>query len=280
MIDQEANIMHVNHCHINMAHDRSFLINRPNGSGDNLFIYTRTPVILMMDGKLQRYPAETTVFFRKGCPQHFMAAGQIYANDYIHFSADDDEMAFIDSLGIPSGVAFTGLDASVFMSIHRYICIEHLTQTKQRDTSVDLLLRYFLIKLSQAVEEATQLTVSSGTKSALRALRDGIYANSGASYSVDGLARQVGLSSSYFQSVYRRMFGRPCMEDVIHARIEQAKTLLLTTEMSVTAVARLCGYESDSHFSRQFKKYVGVTAVSFRRQGEQKDAVIQPDPAR
>ena len=74
--------MKINLCGTNNTHDKSFIVNRPNGSGDNLFIYTRTPVILIYDGKMNRYPAETTVFFRKGLPQHFMAAGHVYSNAY------------------------------------------------------------------------------------------------------------------------------------------------------------------------------------------------------
>ncbi|MBQ8345059.1 MAG: helix-turn-helix transcriptional regulator [Clostridia bacterium] len=262
--------MKINTCDINLVHDKTFIINRPMGSGDNLFIYTRTPIILITDGNMKRYPAETTVFFRKGQPQHFMAAGHLYADDFIHFDANEEEMAWIDSLGIPSGVPFPDLDASIFLNLHRYICVERHSKTAHREESINLLLRYFLIKLAQAMEEAKAIPLNSSAKNAIRELRYSLYTNVDQAYTIDELAAKVGLSASYFQATYKKMFGRSCMDDIIHARIERAKALLLQTDLPVSAVARMCGYESDSHFSRQFKKHVRMTPVAFRgRKGTQ-----------
>lgn len=257
--------MKINLCGVNLAHDKSFCINRPNGSGDNLFIHTRTPILIMENGKMTRYPSETTVFFRKGMPQQFMAAGYIYADDYIHFNADDEEMEFIDSLNIPSGVPFKDLDSSIYMNIHRYICIEHQAKTENSDTSINLLIKYLLIKLSQAINESKAVSVNNATKNAIRELHAHIYANVEEDYTIDSLAASVGLSPSYFQSIYKKMFGRSCMNDVIIARIEKAKTLLMSTELSIYEIARMCGYENDSHFARQFKKITYVTASEFRK---------------
>ena len=260
--------MKVNLCGINNAHDKSFIINRPTGSGDNLFIYTRTPIILVCDGKMGRYPAETAVFFRKGRPQHFMAAGQIYVNDFIHFDANDDEMRFIDSLGISSGVAFTDLDPTVFMNIHRYICVEHMTESENRAQSVDLLLKYFMIKLSEEMKGSTDVPLSGSIKNAMRELRSQVYASVEEQYTIESLSARVGLSPSYFQSVYKKMFGRACIDDIIHARVEKARTLLMTTDLSVSTVARECGYENESHFSRQFKRFTGMTPSGCRKKDE------------
>lgn len=214
---------------------------------------------------MTRYPAETTVFFRKGMPQQFMAAGYIYADDYIHFDADEEEMAFIDSLDIPSGVPFTDLDSTIYLNIHRYICIEHQTKTENSEMSITLLIKYLLIKLDQAIKESESISVSNATKNAIRELRTEIYANVERDYTIDSLAASVGLSPSYFQSIYKKMFGRSCMNDIIFARIEKAKTLLMSTELSIYEIARMCGYENDSHFARQFKKFAYVTASEFRK---------------
>lgn len=257
--------MKINHCGINQAHNRSFIINRPSGSGDNLFIYTRTPIIIVSNGKVNRYGAETAVFYRKGDPQHFMAAGHVYANDFIHFDASDEEMKFIDSLSIPSGVPLTELDSTVFLNIHRYICIEYQTDTKHREKSIDLLLKYFLIKLSQACDESYSVSVSGSTKNVIRYLRDRIYSSPELDYTIEGLASLAGLSSSYFQVIYKKIIGRACHEDIIYARIDKAKGLLLSSDIPIQDIARSCGYESCAHFSRQFKKYTGLTPSDFKK---------------
>lgn len=265
--------MKINNYNINLVHDKSFVVNRPNGISDNCFIYTRTPFLLLTDGKMKRYPQETTVFFRKGHPQHFMAAGYVYANDYMNFEANDEEMEFIDSLGIPSGVGFTNLDSSIFLNIHRYLCIEQQSHTSHKQESIDLLLRYFLIKLAQAIEEVSQLSISSSTKSAIQELHSEIHANAGKNYTVEMMAKRVGVSPSYFQTIYKKIVGYSCLEDVINARIYLAKTLLTSTEIPITEVAHRCGYENISHFSRQFKKHTSLTASEYR-----KSVIFNGDP--
>lgn len=259
--------MYINLCGINLAHDKSFIINRPDGSGDNLFIYTRTPIILFdEDGKQHKYPSNTTVFFRKNRPQRFMAAGQIYANDFIHFDATEEDMKFIDSLDIPSGVPFVDLDTSVFMNIHRYICIEYRTDHKTKDEAINHLLKYMLIKLSVAIEEQNSLLINNSVKKAMMELRAEIYAHVDRDYDVATLASRIGFSPSYFQVQYKKLFGRTCINDVMFARIDRAKQLLRTTDCSISEISRSCGFETESHFSHMFKKYAGVTASEYRKQ--------------
>ncbi len=259
--------MNINLCGINLAHDKTFIINRPNGSGDNLFIYTRTPIILFNEnGEHHRYPADTVVFFRKDMPQRFMAAGQIYANDYIHFDANEEDMKFIDSLEIPSGVPFVDLDSSVFMNIHRYICIEYRTNHRTKEAAINHLLKYMLIKLSVAIEEQRSILINNSTKKAMLELRAEIYAHVERDYDIATLAARVGFSPSYFQAQYKKLFGRTCINDVMFARVDRAKQLLRTTDSSISEISRACGFETESHFSHMFKKYAGITASEYRKQ--------------
>jgi len=46
---------------------------------------------------------------------------------------------------------------------------------------------------------------------------------------------------------------------LIELRIEKAKELLLFKDMNISEVAYKLGYSSNAHFSRQFKKLVGVS---------------------
>ena len=195
-----------------------------------------------------------------------MAAGQIYANDFIHFDADEEELEFIDSLNIPSGVPFVDLDSSVFMNIHRYICIEYRTDHRTKEDSINHLLRYLLIKLSVAIEEQNSILINSSTRNAMLELRAEIYAHVERDYDVASMAARVGFSPSYFQVQYKKLFGRTCINDVMFARVDRAKQLLRTTDSSISEISRSCGFETESHFSHMFKKYTGITASEYRKQ--------------
>lgn len=46
-------------------------------------------------------------------------------------------------------------------------------------------------------------------------------------------------------------------------KIEAAKSLLITTELSVKEIANMVGVPDDNYFSRIFRKYVGVSPIEF-----------------
>lgn len=65
---------------------------------------------------------------------------------------------------------------------------------------------------------------------------------------------KLNISTSYFQHIYKKLFGVPVNQDIIKGRIENAARLLHGTDASVSEIAEQCGYENLEHFSRQFKK--------------------------
>jgi two-component system response regulator YesN len=50
----------------------------------------------------------------------------------------------------------------------------------------------------------------------------------------------------------------------IQIRLETAKTLLETTDLSVKAIAISVGYKNDSSFGSVFKKHFGITPTVYR----------------
>ncbi|MDD6345585.1 MAG: AraC family transcriptional regulator, partial [Oscillospiraceae bacterium] len=64
---------------------------------------------------------------------------------------------------------------------------------------------------------------------------------------------------------YRETFGISCISDVIVSKTDKAREILSTTSCTVSQVAVMCGYDSDEHFMRQFKKVVGVTPTVYRK---------------
>ena len=54
------------------------------------------------------------------------------------------------------------------------------------------------------------------------------------------------------------------LREVILARLRLAKFYLSTTDQSIQSLAALCGYESDLHFMKQFKKNMNMTPSQYR----------------
>ena len=99
----------------------------------------------------------------------------------------------------------------------------------------------------------------------LQQVRDTILSSPEHPWNVEELAELAHLSPSYFQVVYKKAFGVTCMSEVINAKLEQAKLLLTSTELSVSSVATEVGYNEVYHFIRQFKKSTGMTPGAFRK---------------
>ena len=55
------------------------------------------------------------------------------------------------------------------------------------------------------------------------------------------------------------------VSSVIRARISFAKSLLISTDMTVAAIAEKCGYNSTVHFSRQFRRETGYTPGEWKK---------------
>jgi AraC-like DNA-binding protein len=83
-------------------------------------------------------------------------------------------------------------------------------------------------------------------------------------WTVERLARLVGLSRSVFAARFTEMVGQPPMQYLVLWRMQLASRLLIEGSQ-VAAVAGAVGYESEAAFSRAFKKLVGQPR---RRGGE------------
>ena len=79
------------------------------------------------------------------------------------------------------------------------------------------------------------------------------------------IARVVDVSPFHFIRQFEAVFGRTPHQYRIDSRIERAKNLLLTGELSVTDVCLEVGFSSLGSFSTLFANRVGEAPSSFRR---------------
>ena len=55
------------------------------------------------------------------------------------------------------------------------------------------------------------------------------------------------------------------LQYITKLRITNAKSLLETTSYNVTEIAQTVGYDNPLYFSRQFKKYTGVSPKEYKQ---------------
>jgi AraC-like DNA-binding protein len=83
-------------------------------------------------------------------------------------------------------------------------------------------------------------------------------------WTVEGLARLVGVSRSVLAERFTEVVGQPPMQYLALWRMQLASRLLLDGG-AVAAVASAVGYESEAAFSRAFKKRVGQAPATWRK---------------
>lgn len=95
-------------------------------------------------------------------------------------------------------------------------------------------------------------------------LRNRIMKNPELPWNISEIAESLYLSKSYLQKIYKSYFGKSIIEEMIEFRIENAKTLLAQTDMTVTDISRECGYSSYNYFVRQFRMFEGHSPSEYR----------------
>jgi len=83
-------------------------------------------------------------------------------------------------------------------------------------------------------------------------------------FSLEEAAQRAGVSKNHLSFEFSRETGETFTEYLSRTRVEEAKHLLATTDLRVYEVGERVGYPNVEHFSRLFKKRVGVSPVRFK----------------
>jgi len=83
---------------------------------------------------------------------------------------------------------------------------------------------------------------------------------------VSEIARAVHLSSSHFSRAFKRTFGMTVHAWVMRRRIAIAQGMMLSTSHKLSEIALRCGLSDQSHLTRWFRRVVGETPGSWRRE--------------
>src|SRR5262245_45818585 len=87
----------------------------------------------------------------------------------------------------------------------------------------------------------------------------------GERWTLDRLAREVGLARTALATGFQALVGEPPMRYLTKVRLEQAASCLATSQMSIRDVARRSGYDDVAAFSRAFKRRFGRAPGDYRR---------------
>jgi len=80
------------------------------------------------------------------------------------------------------------------------------------------------------------------------------------------MAQSVELSTAHFSRMFRKSTGESPHHFVLRHRVERAKEMLRAAEARVLDVAVACGFKTQQHFARVFRRVCGVSPTEYREE--------------
>ena len=104
------------------------------------------------------------------------------------------------------------------------------------------------------------------SKARLQRVLEYVVANSHQDIRLTDLAEIADMSRFHFARLFRMQMGMTPHRYLIEQRLKQAKALLRLDTTSVAEIAIETGFTSPGHFSRAFRRYVGVSPTEWKGQ--------------
>jgi AraC-like DNA-binding protein len=114
-------------------------------------------------------------------------------------------------------------------------------------------------------EEFVRLEHRPAVNAAYAAIRGYVIENIERKISLAELAARVNMSKFHFIHEYKKKTGQSPMADVRRIRIEEAKNLIISTNLPLKAIASMVGMADEQQLSSSMKKYAGYPPGHFRR---------------
>lgn len=131
---------------------------------------------------------------------------------------------------------------------------------------IEQALAAILVRYDGIARRAPQVYKGGLAPYRMKRVTEFIHAHLEDEITLEELARDVGLSASHFCSLFRKTSGTTPHQFVLHCRIQHAKTLLGKSSNSILDVALASGFRTHQHFSRIFRRQVGISPRAYRLQ--------------
>ncbi|MEJ8545214.1 ABC transporter substrate-binding protein [Brevibacillus borstelensis] len=148
------------------------------------------------------------------------------------------------------------------------LCSDHSLE-RFRGQSAFLELMYVLLKNIRLLPERDPRTALDRTKAYIET-------HYKENLTIEQLARMADISPKYFVDLFKKTYGKSCIDYLTEVRINNAKRLMTRSDIRVRDLAHQVGYSDEFYFSRKFKKEVGVSPSVYMKNRRRKIVAYTP----
>ena len=183
---------------------------------------------------------------------------------WVHFTGSDVKN-ILRKYEIPMGDPIFYSGAS---SVYSYIFKEMINELQTCRTGYEELLAMYLQQIFLLVQRTRQErkpTVTTYIQEEMEYARRYFNEHYNEPISIQEYAESRNMSVCYFQRNFKQLVNHTPMQYLLTIRVNNAASLLETTDYSMAEIAAIVGYEDPLYFSRVFRKIKGMSPTEYRK---------------
>ena len=245
---------------------------RPRGRLDYQLLY-------VVSGKAHFYfddaerivTAGHMVLFQPRQEQHYEYFGTDKTEVYwVHFTGSNVKN-ILRRYDIPldTPVLYSGASA-----IYAYLFKEMINELQTCRTGYEELLAMYLrqiLILVQRTRQEHRTSINTHIQEEMEYARRYFNEHYNEQISIEDYAQSRNMSVSWFQRSFKQIVNYSPMQYILTIRMNNAASLLESTDYSMAEISAIVGYDNPLYFSRLFKKQKGVSPSEYRKLVSQKD---------
>lgn len=252
------NIVDICHAWTEVA---GFELERKYGYPSYTFLHFFHPVDIWINGERIHTRPNACIMYNIDTPQKFYSEQQLF-HDWIHFEGDMD--SHFTKFGLEYDKLYYPSNAEFITQITMELEHDFFANKTNRTDFINAKTDELFIKLYRACFNEMSPAIDVTTEELFRDLRGTVFSTLKEHWTVERMAKRVNLSPSRFHTLYKSVYGKSPVDDLIQARIQNAQNALMFSSLSISEIAEDLGYSNLTHFMRQFKAITGTTPKKYR----------------
>lgn len=149
----------------------------------------------------------------------------------------------------------------------------HAYSGEERKLKIQIVFLEFLYEMSHCITEFRQQNYLKYSereafvaRSIATKIENGVENNDQEILNVSKICKSLNISTGYGHRVFKKVYGITPLHFIEEQKYRRAKLLLGTPEYSIEEISYMTGSNSLANFSKQFKKWSGITPSKYQQQ--------------
>lgn len=151
----------------------------------------------------------------------------------------------------------------IFEKVKELVAEIHIND-ERRDELLSVLMKSILINLQRTQEAEIEDNSKATAELAKRAITY-IQTHFSEEINNETIAEELHYNSSYLSRIFKKHTGKTLHGFLLEQRLENAKEKLLQEDCRICEAALSSGFSDMPHFSKIFKKHVGLSPIEYRQ---------------